>query len=216
MTINVQNRLAAVMFFGAILSLSEHAMAAEQVPYAVERAIGDNIELRRYGPTVVAETLVDAESFKEAGNSGFKVLAAYIFGANRSRSEIAMTAPVAMAPEQGERIAMTAPVARTPVSDGGWRMAFYMPAGYTLDTLPAPNDSRITLRNQPARRVAALRFSGRGTDGQFAERTLELMESLKTAGITPVGQPWTARYNAPWVLPPLRRNEVMIELSSHD
>lgn len=200
----------------AIYSTSERAMAAEQVPYVVERAISDEIELRRYGPTVVAETLADADSFKEAGNSGFKVLAAYIFGANRSRTEIAMTAPVAMAPEPGERIAMTAPVARTTVAEGGWRMAFTMPVGYTLENLPVPNDSRITLRNQPGRRVAALRFSGRGTDDQFAERTLELMQSLKTAGITPVGEPWTARYNAPWVLPPLRRNEVMIELSGGD
>lgn len=216
MTFGIPNRLAAVMLLVAICSPWKHVMATEQVPYAVERAIGTNIELRKYGPTVVAETLVDDESFQQAGNSGFRLLAAYIFGANRSREEIAMTAPVAMAPEQGKRIAMTAPVARMPMPEGGWRMAFYMPAGYTLATLPVPNDSRITLRNQPARRVAALRFSGRGTDEQFAERTLELMQSLKTEGVTPVGQSWTARYNAPWVLPPLRRNEIMIEVSSDD
>jgi len=216
MTFSIPNRFAALILLVAISSTSERVMATEQVPYVVERAMGNNIELRKYGPTVVAETLVDDESFQQAGNSGFRLLAAYIFGANRSRKEIAMTAPVAMAPEQGERIAMTAPVARMPMPEGGWRMAFYMPAGYTLATLPVPNDSRITLRNQPARRVAALRFSGRGTDEQFAERTLELMQSLKTEGVTPVGQPWTARYNAPWVLPPLRRNEIMIEVSSDD
>ncbi len=213
MTFSVQNGFAAMLMIVAISSTSERAMAADQVPYSVERAIGDNIELRKYPATVVAETSVDADSFQQAGNSGFRVLAAYIFGENRARQEIAMTAPVAMAPEKGERIGMTAPVARTPAPEGGWRMAFYMPARYTLETLPVPNDPRITLRNEPARRVAALRFSGRGTEAQFAERTLELLQSLKAEGITFVGKPWTARYDAPWVLPPLRRNEVMIELS---
>lgn len=214
MSINFRNRGAVLALLAAISCFAECAMATEQVPYTVERAIGKRIELRQYGPTLVAETIVDGDSFRQAGDSGFRRLAAYIFGANRSQQKLEMTAPVAMAPEEGERIAMTAPVARVPAPDGGWRMAFYMPSGYTLDTLPVPDDPGIKLRNEPARRVAALRFSGRGTDEQFAERTLELIGVLKAEGVAAKGEPWTARYDAPWVLPPFRRNEVMIEISS--
>lgn len=191
----------------------EKAMATEQIPYSVVRTLDSGVEIRDYGALVVAEIQVDAQSFREAGDSGFKRLAGYIFGANRSRRKIAMTAPVTMALEEGERIAMTAPVARKPLPDGGWRMSFYMPAGYSLETLPIPDDPAVTLGVEPPRRVAALRFSGSGTDKQFAERTAQMLAALALEGIATLGNPWTARYNAPWVLPPLRRNEAMIELA---
>ncbi len=187
-------------------------MATEQVPYTVERTLESGVEIRRYGDTVIAETVIEAGSYGDAGNEGFRRLAGYIFGDNRGEQKIAMTAPVAMAPDPGEKIAMTAPVAAQRDSSGGWRVAFYMPAEYTLETLPQPLDPRVTLRVVPGRLVAALRFSGRGTAEQFAEHTAELTQALADAGIESVGAPWTARYNAPWVLPLLRRNEAMIEV----
>lgn len=189
-------------------------MATEQVPYVVERSLGENVEVRRYDQAIVAETVIDTEAYADAGNEGFRRLAGYIFGANASRDQLAMTAPVAMAGAvSGEKIAMTAPVAV--VADGaGWRMAFFMPAGYTLQTLPRPLDARVMLREVPARRVAALRFSGRGTAAQFAERTEELRATLSAAGLETQGESWAARYDAPWVRPPLRRNEAMIELAA--
>jgi hypothetical protein len=202
----------------AILALTlgaraEVAVATEQVPYTVERTLESGVEIRRYGDTVIAETVIDAGTYADAGNEGFRRLAGYIFGGNQKKQKIAMTAPVAMAPaEEGQRIAMTAPVAAARDSGGGWRIAFYMPAEYTLETLPTPRDPRVTLRTVPGRLVAALRFSGRGTDEQFAEHTNELAQALAGAGIESVGAPWTARYNAPWVLPLLRRNEAMIEV----
>lgn len=210
---NLNNRIWALL---ALLASAQSGvvMATEQVPYVVERALSDNVEVRRYDATIVAETVIDAQSYADAGNEGFRRLAGYIFGDNASRDKVAMTAPVAMtAAASSEKIAMTAPVAV--VADGaGWRMAFYMPAGYTLTTLPRPLDARVVLRTVPARRVAALRFSGRGTADQFAARTEELRATLAAAGLQTQGEPWTARYNAPWVLPLLRRNEAMIELAA--
>lgn len=188
-------------------------MATEQVPYTVERTLESGVEIRRYGETVVAETMIDSGSYADAGNEGFRRLAGYIFGGNQARQEIAMTAPVAMAADDGEQIAMTAPVASAREGNG-WRVAFYMPAEFTLETLPVPRDPRVVLRTVPGRRVAALRFSGRGTVGQFTERTSELVRVLTDAGVDMIGSPWTARYNAPWVLPPLRRNEAMVEVAS--
>jgi hypothetical protein len=191
---------------------AEVAVATEQVPYTVERTLESGVEIRRYADTVIAETVIEAGTYGDAGNEGFRRLAGYIFGDNRGEQKIAMTAPVAMAPEKGQRIAMTAPVATERDSGGGWRVAFYMPAEYTLETLPTPLDPRVTLRVEPGRRVAALRFSGRGTAEQFAEHTAELAQALADSGIESIGAPWTARYNAPWVLPLLRRNEAMIEV----
>ena len=162
MTIRLVAALAA--FLMGVMTRSEVAMATEQVPYTVERTLQSGVEIRRYDSTVVAETLIEGGSYSEAGNAGFRRLASYIFGANRGDAKIAMTAPVAMAPDSGQRIAMTAPVDSARDSSGGWRIAFYMPAGYTLESLPQPLDPRVTLRVVPGRRVAALRFSGRGTE----------------------------------------------------
>jgi len=206
-------QIAAVAIGTMILGAqSELAMATEKVPYTVERTLESGVEIRRYGATVIAETVIDAGTYGDAGNEGFRRLAGYIFGGNQGEQKIAMTAPVAMAADAGQKIAMTAPVVaeRDP---GGWRIAFFMPSEFTLETLPKPLDPRVTLRVVPGRQVAALRFAGRGTGEQFAEHTIELTQALAGAGIATVGAAWTARYNAPWVLPLLRRNEAMIEVT---
>ena len=79
-------------------ALPERAMATEEVPYTVERTLESGVEIRRYGDTVIAETVIDASTYADAGNEGFRRLAGYIFGGNQSKQKIAMTAPVAMAP----------------------------------------------------------------------------------------------------------------------
>ena len=89
-------------------------MAIEEPAYSV-RLKEDAFEVRTYGERVIAETLVEG-TLSEASNAGFRKVAGYIFGANRSRegskTEIAMTAPVMVSPSQ--KIAMTAPVVQAP------------------------------------------------------------------------------------------------------
>jgi hypothetical protein len=55
-------------------------VAYESHEYEVEEHI-DGIEIRRYAPHLMAETTVSG-SMEDAGNSGFRVLARYIFGHN--------------------------------------------------------------------------------------------------------------------------------------
>ncbi|MGD9230909.1 MAG: heme-binding protein, partial [Desulfobacterales bacterium] len=40
------------------------------------------------------------------------------------------------------------------------KVSFLMPSSYTLKTLPEPENPNITLRQVPARRLAAVRYSG--------------------------------------------------------
>lgn len=123
-----------------------------------------------------------AGSYSEAGNAGFRRLAGYIFGGNRGDEKIAMTAPVAMAPYSGQRIAMTAPVDSARDGNGGWRIAFYMPAGYTLESLPQPLDPRVTLRVVPGGESPPCAFPV-AAQAQFAEPTAELVQALADAGV---------------------------------
>ena len=64
----------------------------EQQPYEVLEQ-RDGFELRLYPPHLVAEVQIEG-SFEDAGNRAFRSLFRYITGANRSRSSVAMTAPV--------------------------------------------------------------------------------------------------------------------------
>lgn len=68
----------------------------EQPSYEVVGQVGGHVEVRRYGPRLVAETTVEADDEATARNEAFRILAAYIFGANRTQREVAMTSPVAV------------------------------------------------------------------------------------------------------------------------
>ena len=185
-------------------------MATEEPEYTVIEQSGA-FELRSYSPMILAETRVPG-SMDDASSAGFRLIADYIFGNNTSRDggneKISMTAPVTMEPAS-EKISMTAPVS-IEQEDGQWRVHFVMPSQYTMETLPRPNNPAVTLREVPARNNAVIRFSGFTGEDKIAAKTAELMTWLDNKGITPIGQPELARYNPPWTLPFLRRNEVMV------
>ena len=69
----------------------------EEPAYAVVDRLGPDVEVRRYAPRLAAETTVDDADDWQARSAAFKALAGYIFGGNRPRAKIAMTAPVAVA-----------------------------------------------------------------------------------------------------------------------
>lgn len=187
-------------------------MAIEEAAYSVVQKDGE-FEIRDYAPQVVAETVV-AGAFDQSGNRAFGRLFRYISGDNRSRDKVAMTAPVSQEPT-GEKIAMTAPVAQQPAEDR-WVVSFTMPASYTLETLPEPDDPRVTLRQVPARRMAALRYSGVWSERSYL-RHREMLESwVHGKGLRIGGDPVWARYNSPFAPWFLRRNEVLIPLEGDD
>ena len=187
------------------------AMATEEPPFklvAEEAAFS----VRDYPALVVAEVSVSGDH-DAAANAGFKLLAGYIFGGNTPGQRIAMTAPVVQAPSEGEKIAMTAPVMQS--GDAGrWTVRFVMPAGYTLQTLPKPNDARVKLMATPPSRMAVVRFSGLANAPDVERQTALLREFIARKNFRAAGPPSLARYNPPWTLWFMRRNEVMIPLEA--
>ena len=184
-------------------------MAIEEASYHVVKAPGI-FEIRDYAPHILAETIVDG-SLQDAGNTAFRILFNYITGDNRSRSSISMTAPVSQKCA-GEKIAMTAPVSQQS-SAGMWAVSFMMPTSYSLETLPVPNDDRITLRQVPAHRVAAVRYSGGWSEKKYLHYLQELESWITSNGLNVIGAPVWARYNPPFTPWFLRRNEILIPIS---
>jgi len=186
------------------------AMAIEEATYKVVKK-DNNFEIRDYAPHILAETIVEGD-FEEAGNKAFNVLFGYISGDNRSREKLAMTAPVSQEPK-GEKIKMTAPVGQQRVQES-WAVSFMMPASYTLETLPEPEDPKVTLRQVPARRMAAVRYSGFWNEKGYLRYKLELESWIREKNYTIVGDPIWARYNAPFTPWFLRRNEILIPVDA--
>lgn len=198
-------KLAGLVMMVMLLT-GVQAVAIEEAPYKVVQASG-NFEVRDYESHILAETLVDG-TLEDAGNKAFRRLFNYISGANHTRSSIAMTAPVSQE-SSGQKISMTAPVSQQ-VSAGKWAVSFMMPASYTLATSPVPDDSSITLRQVPARRIAAIRYSGTWSEKNYLENKERLENWIRENGFEISGEPVWARYNPPFTLWFLRRNEILI------
>ncbi len=185
------------------------AMAIEEPDYRVESKTKD-YEIRSYDTIIVAETKIES-NFEEAGNQAFRILAGYIFGANKSKEKIEMTAPVVQKPA-AEKIEMTAPVTQSKTVSG-FLVQFTMPKKYTLETLPTPDDTRVQLRQIPARKMAVYTYSGSWSEKRYLAKLAIFKEELKKAGLSSVGEPLLARYNSPFQLWFLRRNEIWIEIN---
>jgi len=181
----------------------------EQPTYTVIQSFQE-VEIRDYPPMIVAEVEVSGER-KEAINAGFRQIADYIFGNNSPKRKIPMTAPVTQ--QAGEKIAMTAPVSQQ-FAGARWKVRFVMPQGYTLETLPAPNNDAVKLVAVPAERFAAIRFSGLAGDETIARNKQRLFDRMTEQALKPEGEVVMAFYNPPWTLPFLRRNEILVKIQS--
>ena len=196
-------------------------MATEEPQYQILQTIED-YELRRYEPYRVAEVEVRGD-FEDVGSEAFRILAGYIFGDNQGETKMAMTAPVSQRPAEttreqaGTRLEMTAPVTQRPagseMDSDGYVISFVMPASFTLETLPRPNNPRIRLREEPAGRVAARRYSGSWNEARYREEVRHLLDALQRDGLQSRGTPIYARYNSPFSLPMFRRNEILVPLA---
>jgi hypothetical protein len=181
---------------------------AATVPYEVLKQDGP-FELRRYEGYLTASVHVSASTYGQAANAGFNPLADYIFGNNHASDRIAMTAPVSAGRVCCQKIAMTAPVTATQ-SEGDYLVSFTMPAGYSMDDLPRPNNPDVILEEVAPHLVAAIRFSGYFSERSAARAQKDLERWMERLGITPVGEPVSAQYDAPWKPGFARRNEIMI------
>ncbi len=192
----------------ALVAVPLVSRAIEEPPYTVVREIG-SVEIRRYAAYTVAEVTMNGTA-EQAGNAGFRLLAAYIFGSNEGERKLAMTAPVTVRPAPA-KLAMTAPVTQTTTADGHL-VQFVLPRGTTPATAPVPLDSRIRIREIPATELAAIRYTGSWSDANYRKHLQLLETTLRAQGIAWTGEPIYSRYNSPFSLWFLRRNEIWLAL----
>ncbi len=212
------NRVSNAILFGlAILLTGDVSLAYEEPRYTVLKTY-ETFELRQYDSYLVAETQV-AGDFDEVGGQAFRRLFGFISEDNRPQGKIAMTVPVIQQPvPTPERSSTTIPLSEAGpeqrVQQNRYRFAFFMPSEYALNDLPKPVDGTVQIRSVPSRVMAARRYSGTWSEKRYRKNEKMLLEALRQAGLKTLGPPIFARYNAPFSLWFLRRNEVLIEVEA--
>jgi len=214
----MKNTVFQVWIFLISLLIASTALAIEEPKYTILEK-SEPFELRSYAPRIVAEVKVDGD-LDAASSQGFRLIAAYIFGKNQVSEKIAMTAPVGIESSdqnKSAKIAMTVPVAiegAKSFEDGSnqWTVSFVMPSEYTLATLPKPLNSEVKIRVVPAEKRAVITFSGFNSAEKAQAKTQLLQDWIKTKNLKTTGDPQFARYNPPWSLPFMRRNEILIQV----
>ena len=173
------------------LSLISNVMAAEEVKYTI--IVKNKLyEIREYSDRLVIETKTSDQS------SSFRKLFKYISGNNKDKKEIKMTTPVT----QTEK-------------NGNMTMQFYMPVEFNESNVPDPNNSEVKVLNIKGGYYAAIKYSGRASDGNYVKHKNILESKLKKDEISIISKPIRATYNSPYTLPMLRRNEVMFKIETN-
>ena len=185
--------------------------------------------VREYSSLVVATVRSTQRS------AAFRILASYIgvFGKPqnvapdaaadgdnaRSAPPMTMAAPVLTA-SSAPPMAMTAPVltessaGAAATAEGPLTMTFVLPL-QSLAEAPIPTNESVEIQLLPRREMAVRTFSGT-VDNSMAQREEKaLRDDLASDELwVPVdsGSATLARYNAPFTIPLLRKNEIMIEV----
>lgn len=164
----------------------------EQHKYQVLKSYG-NIEIRKYEPAIFSSVMLGKNSYREISGKGFGILAGYIFGGNEKKENISMTSPVTM--ELGDST----------------KMKFMVPKGYTMNSLPEPNDKRIIFEQQNEKIIAAIQFDGWADNDKIDYYTEQLKSSLAKEHISHTNKFSYLGYNPPYEVIN-RRNEIIVEL----
>ena len=197
--------------FTFLLFFSQQLMATEEPDFTLIYK-EKSFEIREYAPRIIAQVKING-NFDEASSTGFRSLADFIFGnnlINNKSKKISMTAPVIAEPTS-KKIPMIAPVLAEE-EENQWFISFVMPKEYSLQTLPKPNNSEITLTNLPKEKFAVIIFSGLVRESSYDEKIILLNNFIKKQKLKTLGSVQIARYNPPWTLPFFRRNELMIKV----
>ncbi len=182
-----KNTVTLLLILAAVLAgpTAEKTMAIEKLTYKVIEKQGE-IEIREYQGYIEAQTVVN-EEFTKAGNKAFSRLFDYISGKNETEKDISMTATVNQQ-KTGKKIAMTAPVNQQAQQDQ-WVISFVMPKKFTMETLPKPQDDRITLVPVQAYRAAAIRYSGFWSKAGYLKHLEKLQKYMAENKLEAEGPP---------------------------
>ena len=107
---------------------------------------------------------------------------------------------------------MTAPVTTYENSDS-YSMIFYMLDANTPADMPDPNGQDIIFEDFYLGKCAVISFSWFTTDSKIKSYTEKLQNYLSNNNLKAKSSFMVNRYDPPWRLPFLRRNEILVQIN---
>lgn len=164
----------------------------EEQHFETVGTIGE-VEFRHYPPAKMASVDMNP-GISNPRNTGFRVLAGYIFGGNESNEKFAMTAPVHMAK-----------------NDSVARMSFVLPEASWKSELPVPNNSKVQIHWSSDQYVAAIKFGGYSSEEVYTKHKDKLLVTLKEKGVKHLNDFRLLGYDPPFKVVG-RRNELIVSI----
>ncbi|MEA9357316.1 heme-binding protein [Bacteriovorax sp. PP10] len=172
----------------------------EEPIYNVLKKDGD-FEVRHYPKQLIAKITLHGMSYDYFREHAFEKLAAYIFEGSESK--------------KNEQLPMTDPILQHEDPNGAWTMSFILPKEYTLATAPKPKNPEIMLEEVEPYNAAVVTYSGNNKLSKIEEHKKELGEWVKKQNeLAMTGHFFIAQYDAPFVVPHLKRNEVQVKVNT--
>lgn len=165
-------------------------MSNYEMPIYVVKQKSANIEIREYESFYTSSV----EEPDLRGFRGFGILFSYISGSNANQQKISMTIPVIN------------------TFDKEQSMEFVIPKKLNSN-IPHPIDQQLKIKKYDARLVASIRFSGLTSKKRIMYHLDKLTTWIRQQNFDIVGPVQLARYNPPFSIPWLRRNEIMVSVA---
>lgn len=167
--------------------------------YKVIKQDGE-FELRHYPDQLIAKITLHGMSYDYFRKTAFDKLAHYIYEGNEKKRE---------------QIPMTSPVLQHEDLQGAWNMSFILPSEYNLQTAPRPKDPDIVLEEVESYDAAVVIYSGNNKMDKIEQHKKELSEWLERQSLVKKDDHfYIAQYDAPFVIPHMKRNEVQVKVNS--
>jgi hypothetical protein len=153
----------------------------------------DNFEIRFY-PQAILATVKMKSDYYDSRNTGFRILAGYIFGGNKENQKIAMTSPVRMSGDNNNS-----------------EMSFVLPSKMEFKNLPEPVNNDIILQESKPMVMASITFGGFASKNKIEKYKQKLIGVLDDLNMVHSDRFEYLGYNPPYQIIN-RKNEVQIQL----
>lgn len=168
----------------------------EEPPYETVEQDGD-FEIRVYQKQLRASVTIENTSFDEFREKAFDALAEYIYE------------------ENSEIIDMTSPVLESETSDNTWTMSIVLPEKFSMSNVRKPLNSDIQISEVKPMDVAVCSYHGNNSLEKIETHKKKLLDWLdKHPKYEPAGEYSAAQYDAPFVIPFMKKNEIHVPIRS--
>ena len=181
--------LITIFLISAFLFTVNPFTKVKETKYTILKKI-ENIEIREYNKLIYVSYIPKNTADR---NNSFRNVAGYIFGDNKTETEIAMTSPVVIKLHNNNE------------------MAFIMPEKYTLNTLPEAKNKNLLIYEEPSNIKACIRYSGYSNKEKEKRNIEKLKEKLHEYNIKHKNDFEVLVYNSPYQLFN-RRNEIVVSI----